>query len=144
MKNIKIKNAARVMLDHCEGVFFAVLTLLLFIKFYCLELAVSPVATRYPLSVAASFGIIIMLMVLASLVWHSARPYIAFILDILLSLLAVTDLMYLRYYADLFTIGNIGLSAQVGEISESVTALFSPTDLLFLPTCRCFAYFSGP
>ena len=39
-----------------EVVFFALLTLLLFVKFYCLELAVSPIATRYPLSVAASLG----------------------------------------------------------------------------------------
>ena len=114
-----------------EVVFFALLTLLLFVKFYCLELAVSPIATRYPLSVAASLGVIVMLLSLASLSWRRIRPWLALLIDVLMSLLAVTDLMYLRYYSDLFSIANIGLSAQVGEISESVTALFSWTDLLF-------------
>ena len=67
-KNICEKRGA------AEFVFFALLTLSLFVKFYCLELAVSPIATRYPLSVAASLGVIVMLLTLVSCSWRRLTP----------------------------------------------------------------------
>lgn len=131
---------------RCEFIFYALMTAALFIKFYCMELSVSPIATRYPLSVAASLGVIIMLLALVSLSWRRVRPYLAFLVDFLMSLLAVTDVMYMRYYSDLFSIANIGLSSQVGEISESVTALFSVYDLLFfadIPLLLAYVFLAG-
>jgi len=117
--------------DYREFIFFMLLAVFIYIKFYCLELAVSPVLTRYALSAGASAGIIILLLASASLLWYGIRPYAVLILDFLLSALIVTDLMYMRYYSDLFTIGNLGLSSQVSDISESVAALFSVTDILY-------------
>ena len=131
---------------RCEFIFYALMTAALFIKFYCMELSVSPIATRYPLSVAASLGVIIMLLALVSLSWRRVRLYLAFLVDFLMSLLAVTDVMYMRYYSDLFSIANIGLSSQVGEISESVTALFSVYDLLFfadIPLLLAYVFVVG-
>ena len=121
-------NAGR---DHREFIFFILLAVFIFIKFYCLELTISPVLTRYALSAAASAGIIALMLAAVSLLWYRIRPYAALILDFLLSALVVTDLMYMRYYSDLFTIGNLGLSSQVSDISESVAALFSLTDILY-------------
>ena len=125
-------NNAEFRRDWREFIFFALLAVVLYLKYYCLELTISSLATRYPASAAASAGIVLMLLALVSLCWRVLRPYLALALDFLMSALALTDIFYMRYYSDLFTLGNLGLGAQVGEISESVAALFSPLDPLYL------------
>jgi len=117
--------------DFREIFFFTLLTAALFLKFYFLELYISSSFSRYFISAAASLGTVLMLVVPVSMSWRKIRPFLAFTVDILLTALVITDLLYMRYYSDMFTFRNIGLSAQVGEISETVFALINPADLLY-------------
>ncbi|MEG1602017.1 MAG: LTA synthase family protein [Cloacibacillus sp.] len=117
--------------DYRELVFFALLVCALFFKFYFLEYEVSGAVTRMPLSMAASFAIILLFALPVSLFWRRGRFALAILFDLAVTALVVTDLLHIRYYSDLFSFHNIGLSAQVGEISESVFALFSVKDLLY-------------
>lgn len=114
-----------------EFVFFSVLIISIFLKFYFLEYAISLYPTRHFPSAAASLGIALCLVVPVSLLWRKIRPFAVFLADFLLTALVITDLLYMRYYSDLFTFGNIGLTTQVNEIAESVFALFHSTDFLY-------------
>lgn len=132
--------------NYAEFIFFVALALSIYLKFYFLELAVSSSATRYWVSALSSLGVTLWLVLPVSLVWRRLRPYAAFLVDFLLTALVVTDVLYMRYYSDLFTFGNIGLSAQVGEISESVAALFHTADLLYFidfPILLLFLFIAG-
>ena len=132
--------------DRREMIFFMLLFAVIIIKFYFLEHEVSIYATRYPASAASSAGIVLCLTVSVSLLWSKVRAFFALAVDFLISLLAVTDLLHLRYYSDMFTFMNIGLSAQVGEIADSVIALVHPSDFLYfadIPLFIFFIYISG-
>ena len=131
--------------DRREPVFFLLLFVFLFVKFYFLEYSVSPHVTRYLASAASSAGIILMLTVTVSLFWRRIRGYAAIVFDLLMTILALTDLLHLRYYSDMFTFMNIGLSTQVGEIADSVAALIRPVDFLYfadIPFLILFIYLS--
>ncbi|MDY2984347.1 MAG: LTA synthase family protein [Synergistes jonesii] len=117
--------------DYREFIFFAFMALSLFLKFYFLEGEVSGRVTRQLISVAASAAFCVLAVALLSLVWRRARLPLSLAFDLLLSLLVLTDVLHMRYYSDLFSFHNIGLSAQVGDVSESVFALFSAKDLLY-------------
>ncbi len=117
--------------DYRELIFFSFMAAALFIKFYFLEYEISRFVVRFPLSVAASAAISAAAVISVSLFWRRGRLPLALLLDFLLTGLVITDLLHMRYYSDLFTFHNLGLSAQVGEVSESVFALFSPRDLLY-------------
>ena len=127
--------------DRRELIFFLLLFAVILTKFYFLELEVSSHATRNPASVASSAGIVLCLTVAVSLFWRKVRAFSALTADFLISLLAVTDLLHLRYYSDMFTFMNIGLSAQVGEIADSVTALIHPFDFLYFADIPLFIFF---
>ncbi|MDD4160440.1 MAG: LTA synthase family protein [Synergistaceae bacterium] len=132
--------------DRREPLFFLLLFAVIFIKFYFLECEVSRHATRYIASAASSAGIVLCLTVAVSLFWRKARAFVALLADFGFSLLAVTDILHLRYYSDMFTFMNIGLSAQVGEIADSVIALIHPSDFLYfadIPLFIFFIYISG-
>lgn len=132
--------------DRRELIFFLLLFAVIFTKFYLLEYEVSRYATRYFVSAASSAGIVLCLTVAVSLLWRRVRAFFALAVNFLISLLAVTDLLHLRYYSDMFTFMNIGLSAQVGEIADSVVALIHPSDFLYfadIPLFMFFIYFSG-
>ena len=121
----------RVGRDYREFIFFAFMALSLFLKFYFLEGEVSGLVTRQPLSIAASAAFCVLAVALLSLVWRRARLPLSLAFDLLLSLLVLTDVLHIRYYSDLFSFHNIGLSAQVGDVSESVFALFSAKDIFY-------------
>ncbi len=127
--------------DYREPVFLFLLAAFIYLKFYFLEYAISHTATRSSLSALSSFGISLMLVSSVSLCWRRLRPLLLFSLDFLLSGLVFTDLMHLRYYSDLFTFGNIGLSTQVGEVAESVAALFKVSDLLYFADIAALAFY---
>lgn len=127
--------------DRREIIFFMLLFAAIFIKFYFIEYEVSRYATRYPASAASSAGIVLCLTVLVSLVWRKVRAFLALAVDFLISLLAVTDLLHLRYYSDMFTFMNIGLSVQVGEIADSVIALVHPSDFLYFADILLLIFF---
>lgn len=117
--------------DYREFVFFAFMAAALFLKFFFLEGAVSSHVTRHPLSVAASAAFCIFFVSLLALCWRRIRLPISLGADLLITLLVITDILHMRYYSDLFSLHNIGLSAQVGDVSESVAALFSVKDILY-------------
>ena len=118
--------------DYRELIFFSFMILAIFLKFYFLEYEVSRAVTRVPFSVAASLAIAAALVLPASLFWHRGRLALSLLLDFMLTALVITDILHMRYYSDLFTFHNLGLSAQVGEVSESVFCLLytspSPRD----------------
>jgi len=131
--------------DRRELIFFLLLFAVIFIKFYFLEYKISMQVTRYTASAASSAGIVLCLTVAVSLFWRKVRAFSALTVDFLISLLAVTDLLHLRYYSDMFTFMNIGLSSQVGEIADSVAALIHPSDFLYfadIPLLIFFIYIS--
>ncbi|MCC8056709.1 LTA synthase family protein [Cloacibacillus sp.] len=128
--------------DYRELIFFSFMAVALFFKFYFLEYEVSRLVVRVPLSVAASAAIVAMFVLFVSLFWRRGRFALALLLDFLLTALVITDILHMRYYSDLFTFHNLGLSTQVGEVSESVFALFSVRDLLyFIDIPLLFGYF---
>ena len=131
--------------DRRELIFFLLLFAVIFIKFYFLEYKISMQVTRYTASAASSAGIVLCLTVAVSLFWRKLRAFSALTVDFLISLLAVTDLLHLRYYSDMFTFMNIGLSSQVGEIADSVAALIHPSDFLYfadIPLLIFYIYLS--
>ncbi|MDO5115552.1 MAG: LTA synthase family protein [Synergistaceae bacterium] len=128
--------------DCRELIFFTLLALSLFLKFYFLEYELSEHVRRAPLSVASSAALAAFAAAAASLFWRRGRLAAALLLDLGLTALLVADLLYMRYYSDLFSFHNLGLSSQLGEISDSVFALFSPHDLLyFIDMPLLFGYY---
>ncbi len=58
------------------------------------------------------------------------RGRLLLVSDILMSVLALMDTMYIRYYSDIFVFNDVVLISQVGQISKSIWALLRPCDLL--------------
>lgn len=132
--------------DNRELIFFSLLFAMIYVKFYFLEYSISQNVTRNFASAASSAGISLCFTVTVSLIWRKARALTALIVNFLLSILVVTDILHLRYYSDMFTLMNIGLTTQVGEIADSVIALIRPSDFLYffdIPLLIFFIFFSG-
>ncbi len=117
--------------DFREFFFFVFIILSIYLKFYCLEFTVSSTAARYTFSVFSSLGIILMIFAPIILLWRRIRAFCAILADFALTALMMTDLLHMRYYSDLFTFANIGLSSQVTEIAESVISLVKISDILY-------------
>lgn len=60
--------------------------------------------------------------------------------DILLSVLIVTDKLYIRYYSDIFIFHDITLISQTGLIIKSILALFRPWDILLFADIPVIAW----
>jgi len=114
-----------------EVLFVAFVVTTVFFKFYALEFTVSDTMLRNPSSAIASIGMLLCLFAPFTLIWHKIRPIALIVLDFLLTILILTDVLYMRYYSDLFSFMNLGLSTQVGAISDSVFALFNFVDILY-------------
>ena len=114
-----------------EFVFYMFAVLSVFVKFCFAELEISSCLTRKAASVAASFGFFAASFALLSLLPRKSRKYFVIVWDFALTALVITDLLFIRYYSDLFSFINLGLSTQVGEVSDSVFALFGISDLLY-------------
>ena len=121
--------AARV--DRRELIFFTLWAFVIFLKFFGLECEVWGRLPRAPLAYALSASLCAAFAAALSLLPRRARFACAIVLDFAFSALAVTDLLHLRFYSDLFTFHNFGLSGQVGDVSDSVFALLSPRDALY-------------
>lgn len=117
--------------DRRELLFFVVIFVSVLLKFYFVESCISSLMTRDVVSIASSAGVILMIFVPVSLLWSRVRPFPAILADLSLSALAVTDILYMRYYSDLFSFANVGLTAQVGDVADSVFALLCPWDVLY-------------
>lgn len=114
-----------------EYLFFLFFTIFSYLKFYYLENEITPSIRRSYVMLAAVWGIILCLAAALSLFPRKMRPFAVIAVSLLLSLLAVTDMLYMRYYADMFAFLNIMLASQVVEIASSVAALLRAQDLLW-------------
>lgn len=117
--------------DRRELIFFALCAFVIFLKFFGLECEVWGRLPRAPLAYALSASLCAAFAAALSLLPRRARFACALVLDFAFSALIVTDLLHLRFYSDLFTFHNFGLSGQVGDVSDSVFALLSPRDALY-------------
>lgn len=117
--------------DRRELIFFVLWAFVIFLKFFGLECEVWGRLPRAPLAYALSASLCAAFAVALSLLSRRARFACALVLDFAFSALIVTDLLHLRFYSDLFTFHNFGLSGQVGDVSDSVFALLSPRDALY-------------
>lgn len=128
--------------DRRELIFFALWAFVIFLKFFGLECEVWGRLPRAPLAYALSASLCAAFAVALSLLPRRARFACSLVLDFAFSALIVTDLLHLRFYSDLFTFHNFGLSGQVGDVSDSVFALLSPRDALYFADVPLFfAYY---
>ena len=117
--------------DRRELIFFALWAFVIFLKFFGLECEVWGRLPRAPLAYALSASLCAAFAAALSLLPRRARFACALVLDFAFSALIVTDLLHLRFYSDLFTLHNLGLSGQVDDVSDSVFALLSLRDALY-------------
>lgn len=117
--------------DRRELIFFALWAFVIFLKFFGLECEVWGRLPRAPLAYALSASLCAAFAAALSLLPRRVRFACTLVLDFAFSALIVTDLLHLRFYSDLFTFHNFGLSGQVGDVSDSVFALLSPRDALY-------------
>ncbi|MCF0247523.1 MAG: LTA synthase family protein [Synergistes sp.] len=145
MKTIDLRRAAASFFGRLgESLFFFLLAAAIFTKFYFVEYEVSRLITRFPMSVAASAAISVIIAALVSMCPGRARLAIALTADFLITVLALTDALHMRFYSDLFTFRNLILTAQVGDVKDSVFALFSFKDILYfidIPLLFCYYKF---
>ena len=128
--------------DRRELIFFVLWAFVIFLKFFGLECEVWGKLPRAPLAYALSASLCAAFAAALSLLPRRLRFQCAVTLDVAFSLLAVTDLLHMRFYSDLFTFHNFGLSGQVGDVSDSVFALLSPRDALYFADVPLFfAYY---
>lgn len=114
-----------------EIFFFLLFTFFTYLKFSFLEDVVTPSIARSYMMRAAACGISLCLAAVLSILHRRVRPAAALIVSFSLSVLAVTDILYMRYFADMFTFHNIALASQVMEISSSVLELLRAADFLW-------------
>lgn len=117
--------------DRRELIFFVLWAFVIFLKFFGLECEVWGRLPRAPLAYALSASLCAAFAAALSLLPRRARFACALVLDFAFSALIVTDLLHLRFYSDLFTLHNLGLSGQVDDVSDSVFALLSLRDALY-------------
>ena len=128
--------------DRRELIFFVLWAFVIFLKFFGLECEVWGRLPRAPLAYALSASLCAAFAAVLSLHPRRVRFACALVLDFAFSALIVTDLLHLRFYSDLFTFHNFGLSGQVGDVSDSVFALLSPRDALYFADVPLFfAYY---
>ena len=123
-----------------EPLFFIAMLALLFYKFHVLNTTLS---SRHVLTVVTFFGnlgvLLCLMMPLAALPGRW-RGIALVALDTALSLLLLADVLYLRYYSDLFSLRNLGLSAQAGEVADSILALTRFSDIFYFADIPLFAF----
>lgn len=122
-----------------EIVFFVAMLALLFYKFHVLNTTLS---NRHVLTVVTFFGnlgVLLCLMTPLTALPGRWRGAALVALDAVLSLLLLADVLYLRYYSDLFSLRNLGLSAQAGEVADSILALAKFSDVFYFIDIPFFA-----
>lgn len=124
--------------DRRELIFLVLWALAVFMKFFGLECEVWGRLPRAPLAYALSASLCAAFASALSLLPRRMRFACALVLDAAFSVLIVTDLLHMRFYSDLFTLHNLGLSGQVDDVSDSVFALLSPLDALYFADIPLF------
>jgi len=122
------------------------LTLLIWVKFFVVDYMIADVLnwpslgslkapplrhTLRALAVALpSLGAILSVVIPVSLVPLKYRGRALLIIDFLFSVLVLTDLLFIRYYSDIFIFHDILLLPQTGIIAKSIWSLLKLSDVL--------------
>ena len=77
-----------------------------------------------------SFAAVVCVIVPVSLAPRRWRAAIIVVIDILFSVLVMTDTLFIRYYSDIFIFHDIMLIPQTGLIVKSIWSLIKPWDML--------------
>lgn len=128
----------------------------LWLKFFSIDYAVADVlnwpsfgtlsfhALRHSLRALAvclpSLGAIICFSLPLAFVPKKWRAAVLLTLDLLLSVLVVTDRLFVRYYGDIFIFHDLMLLPQTGLITKSIWALMTPWDLCIFADILLFAW----
>lgn len=116
--------------DNREFFFFSMLGLFTYMKFYYLELTVTPSIKHSLVMTSASLGMTLCAVLIFSLIHRRVRLAASILASLMLSLLVASDILYMRYFSDMFALRNLSLVGHVAEISESIIDLLRPKDLL--------------
>jgi len=119
--------------------FFVVLLAVLFVKFHILNITMSSRHVLTPVTFFGSAGVLVCLLTPAMLLPGRWRGRALLAANAALSLLVLADLLYLRYYSDLFSLRNLALTGQAREIADSILALTRYSDVLFFADIPLFA-----
>jgi lipoteichoic acid synthase len=77
-----------------------------------------------------SLAAILCVMAPVSLLPAKRRGLLLLVFDFAFSVLALTDILFIRYYSDIFIFRNLLLLPQAGAISKSIGSLLKPSDIL--------------
>lgn len=122
-----------------EVLFFAAMLAALFCKFHILNTTMSSRHVLTTVTFFGNLGVLICLLLPVMILPGRWRGIALTTLNTALSLLLLADLLYLRYYSDLFTLRNLALSAQAKEVASSIIALIRLRDILFFADIPFFA-----
>ncbi|MDR1885248.1 MAG: hypothetical protein LBQ56_03165, partial [Synergistaceae bacterium] len=117
----------------------ALMIAVIWFKFHTFDEAILPRHTLTLITGTGALGALLLLFMPALLLPRRARGAALVALDSLLSLLLLADLLYVRFYADLFSLRNIGLSSYAWEIASSIAGLARARDALYFADIPVFA-----
>ncbi|MFA0889541.1 MAG: LTA synthase family protein [Synergistales bacterium] len=136
----------KVIFGKNELSFLTFLMLIIWLKVYCVDFHIAdtlnwPFAAsmKYPLVRFAMRALAVAVPSLAAILCVTAplsilpsksRGLLLVAFDFALSVLALTDILFIRYYSDIFIFRNLLLLPQAGVISKSIGALLQPSDIL--------------
>ena len=89
------------------------------------------VATGYYGFKAAVIASIVILISFSVLLNNKGRTIYLYILDLILTIILVSDSVYYRYSKDIITIDTIRNGSMLGGVTASVSTLLKPSDFLF-------------
>ena len=73
------------------------------------------------------------IVIATALVPRVARPWLVIAINAAVSLLLLADLVYLRFFGDVISLGALGAAGQTAQVRQSITSLLSARDVwLFL------------
>ncbi|MDR3353408.1 MAG: LTA synthase family protein, partial [Synergistaceae bacterium] len=126
-----------------ENIMFGLLIAVLWFKFHSFDRTTFPRHALTLMTAAGGLGALLVVMTPALLLPRRVRGAALVALDALLSLLILTDILYARFYSDLFSLRNIGLSSYAWEIASSITTLFRWRDAAYFADVPIFAVLAG-
>ncbi|MDR1482607.1 MAG: LTA synthase family protein [Synergistaceae bacterium] len=122
-----------------ENIIYGLMIAVLWFKFHSFDKAVFPRHVLTLITAVGGLGTLLTVMAPALLIPRGARGIALVALDALLSMLILTDTLYARFYSDLFSLRNIGLSSYAWEIASSITTLFRWRDAAYFLDIPIFA-----
>jgi phosphoglycerol transferase MdoB-like AlkP superfamily enzyme len=125
-----------------EYLLAALLAAAMWIKFFVFDSSLSPRFRLTPVTFAGGAGVLLCLVPPLLLLPPRARGPAMVGLDLALSALLLTDTVLMRYFTDLFSFRNLGLSAQAVEVSDSAITLMRLGDVKYFIDAPIFVRLS--